>query len=140
IIGTDDPNLTAFRNAGGKMITWHGLADPLIFPQGTVNYVQRVQATMRGARNVDSFYRVFLAPGVGHCAGGNGPVPTDPLGALVKWVQDGQAPATLPAATTDSTGATITRNLCPYPAISRYDGHGDPKSAASYRCTTDRGA
>jgi hypothetical protein len=135
IIGTDDPNLTAFKNAGGKMITWHGLADSLIFPQGTVNYVQRVQATMGGVRDVNAFYRVFLAPGVGHCGTGNGPVPTDPLAAVVNWVEKGKAPATLPAATTDSTGATVTRNLCPYPQVSRYIGHGDPRSAASYRCT-----
>jgi feruloyl esterase len=135
IIGTDDPNLAAFQAAGGKMITWHGLADPLIFPQGTVNYYQRVQAATGGARNVGSFYRLFLAPGAGHCGGGNGPVPTDSLAAVVNWVEKGRAPATLPAATTDSTGATVTRNLCPYPQMARYDGHGDPNSATNYHCT-----
>jgi feruloyl esterase len=136
IIGTDDPNLAAFRNAGGKMVTWHGLADPLIFPQGTVNYYQRVQATLGGATRVADFYRLFLAPGVGHCGGGRGPVPTDPLGAVVNWVEKGQAPATLPSATTGGGGTAITRDLCPYPEIARYDGHSDPDSAASYHCAT----
>jgi len=134
IIGTDDPDLGAFEAAGGKMVTWHGLADQLIFPQGTVNYYQRVQAATGGARNVDSFYRLFPAPGVQHCGGGNGPVPTDPLAAVVNWVEKGEAPATLPAATTDAAGAAVTRNLCAYPQVARYVGHGDRNSAASYRC------
>jgi len=135
IIGTDDPNLSAFEKAGGKMVTFHGLADQLIFPQGTVNYYQRVQAATGGARNVDSFYRLFLAAGVEHCGGGNGPVPIDPLSAVVNWVEKGQAPTTLAAATTDSAGTLITRNLCPYPQTARYDGKGDPDSATSYHCT-----
>jgi len=117
VIGTDNPDLAAFEKAGGKMITWHGLADPLIFPQGTVNYYQRVQAATGGAANVDSFYRLFLAPGVGHCGGGNGPAPTDALGAVANWVETGHAPAVLPAATVTSTGTVITRNLYPYPQV-----------------------
>jgi tannase/feruloyl esterase len=135
IIGTADPDLGAFQRDGGKMVTFHGLADQLIFPQGTVNYYQRVQAATGGARNVDSFYRLFLAPGVAHCGGGDGPAPTDPLSAVVNWVEKGQAPATLPAATTDSSGNAVTRNLCAYPQTARYTGRGDPNSAASYRCT-----
>lgn len=136
IIGTANPNLTAFERAGGKMITWHGLADPLIFPQGTVNYYQRVQATVGGARDTDSFYRLFLAPGVGHCGTtGNGPVPTDALSAVVNWVEHGVAPATLPAAIVDSAGTTITRNLCAYPKLARYNGTGDRDSAANYHCS-----
>lgn len=137
IIGTDNPDLTAFKNAGGKMITWHGQTDPFIFPQGTVNYLERVWSTMGGAQSVNSFYRAFLAPGVGHCGlAGNGPVPTSGgFDAVVNWVEKGQAPATLPAATTDSTGAAVTRNLCPYPQVSKYNGQGNPKSATSYQCT-----
>jgi hypothetical protein len=132
IIGTDDPNLVPFERAGGKMITWHGLADPLIFPQGSVNYYQRVQAVSGGARNVDSFYRLFLAPGVGHCGqSGNGPVPTDALGAVVDWVENGAAPDTLPSATTDGT---VTRGLCAFPKLARYNGTGNPDSAANYHC------
>ncbi|HTJ70787.1 MAG TPA: tannase/feruloyl esterase family alpha/beta hydrolase [Actinospica sp.] len=114
IIGTADPDLGAFEAAGGKMITWHGLADQLIFPQGTVDYYQRVQAATGGARNVSSFYRLFLAPGVQHCGGGNGPAPTDPLSALTTWVEHGKAPATLSASVTTANGAVITRDLHAY--------------------------
>jgi hypothetical protein len=134
VIGTDDPDLSAFRDAGGKMITWHGLADQFIFAQGTVDYRQRVEADMGGARATDRFYRLFLAPGAEHCFGGTGPVPTDPLAAVVDWVEHGHAPDTLPAATTKSDGQTITRNLCRYPLVSHYTGHGDPNSADSYKC------
>ncbi|MCI2424178.1 tannase/feruloyl esterase family alpha/beta hydrolase [Saccharopolyspora sp. K220] len=136
IIGTDDPDLSAFREAGGKMITWQGLADTLIPPQGTIDYRQRVDQVMGGTSRVDSFYRLFLAPGVAHCGGGTGPVPTDALAALVNWVEHGTAPNTLPAAATDATGKTVTRDLCRYPKVASYTGHGDPADAASYRCTT----
>lgn len=115
VIGSDDPDLSAFRAAGGKMITWHGLADQAVFPQGTIEYRQQVEAVMGGARATDDFYRVFLAPGVAHCAGGAGPVPTDPLAALVDWVEHGRAPDTLPAATTDARRPPVAHNLCRYP-------------------------
>ena len=131
IIGTDDPDLSAFRASGGKMITWHGTDDSLIPYQGTVDYRDRVDRAMGGTSKVDRFYRVFLAPGVDHCFGGPGPFPVDPMGALVDWVEKGKAPDTLSAVTPDGTA---TRNLCRYPLTARYDGHGDPNSAASYTC------
>jgi Tannase and feruloyl esterase len=134
VIGTDDPDLSRFAAAGGKLLVWHGLADQLIFPGGTVDYRERVDQALGGTQRVDQFFRLFLAPGVDHCGGGRGPVPSDPLAALVDWVEHGRAPDTLPAATTDPAGGAVTRNLCRYPLVSTYDGHGDPKSAASYRC------
>jgi hypothetical protein len=87
---------------------------------------------MGGSERVNEFYRLFLAPGVEHCGGGKGAAPTNALGALVNWVEKGKAPATLPAATADGSR---TRDLCAYPKVSRYTGHGDPTVAASYRCT-----
>lgn len=140
IIGTDDPDLTAFREAGGKLLTYHGSADQLIPTQGTVDYRLRVQELLGGTDEVDTFYRLFLAPGVGHCGvGGTGPVPTDPLAALTNWVENGKAPDTLPAAVTDAAGRTVTRDLCRYPLISTYSGHGDRRAAGSYRCTAGSG-
>jgi hypothetical protein len=69
---------------------------------------------------------------VEHCGlGGSGAVATDPLGALEKWVERGEESATLPAVSTTS-GTNVTRNLCVYPKISRYKGHGDPAVANSY--------
>ncbi|WP_027927883.1 tannase/feruloyl esterase family alpha/beta hydrolase [Amycolatopsis benzoatilytica] len=130
-IGTSNADLSAFRRAGGKLISYVGTADQLIPPDGTLLYRERVQREMGGARRVNDFYRLFLAPGTPHCQSGPGAAyPVNPLGALVDWVEHGTAPATLPAKS--DTGRT--RDLCPYPQISRYSGHGDPAVAASYRC------
>jgi hypothetical protein len=128
--------LFPFRNAGGKLLSWHGQADELIPTQGSVDYRERVDRLMGGDKRVDDFYRLFLLPGVTHCGGGPGPQPTDALGALVNWVEKGQAPATLAAATTDASGKTIARNVCRYPHVARYTGQGDPAMASSYRCAT----
>jgi hypothetical protein len=134
VIGTNNPDLSAFRDAGGKMITWHGLADQLIFPGGTIDYREQVNTLMGGTEAVDEFYRLFLAPGVYHCGFGPGPMPTDPLNALVKWVETGLTPETLAAETVNTSGETVTRNICKYPLVSRYKGIGDPNSAMSYSC------
>ncbi len=131
IIGTDDPDLSAFRDSGGKLITWHGQVDSLIPYKGTVDYRQRVERALGGASKVDKFYRLFLVPGADHCFFGPGELPVDPLGQLVDWVEKGVAPDTLLGQSVD--GAR-TRNLCKYPLVSRYDGHGDPNNAASFSC------
>jgi Tannase and feruloyl esterase len=137
IIGTDDPDLSKFRTAGGKLLSWQGQADQLVPTQGTVDYRNRVEQLMGGNAQVDDFYRLFLLPGVAHCGGGSGPQPTDPLGALVSWVESGRAPATLATATKDPvTGRTIARNACPYPQVAHYTGHGQISHAASYRCAS----
>lgn len=127
IIGTDNPDLYEFKNAGGKLVHWHGLADQLIFPQGSENYYQRVEARDLSVRD---YYRFFEAPGVEHCGGGTGPAPSNPVDAVVAWVERGVAPDVLPAV---SSSGTITRNLCPYPLVARYLG-GDVNNASSFSC------
>ncbi|MBG6105331.1 hypothetical protein IW249_005745 [Micromonospora vinacea] len=131
VIGTDDPDLSEFARAGGKLLSWHGQADQLVPTQGTVDYRERVNRVSGGNRRVDDFYRLFLLPGVAHCGGGPGPQPTGELDALVDWVEKGQAPATLD---TSSADGSVTRNACRYPQVARFTGHGDPKAAANYRC------
>jgi hypothetical protein len=131
IIGTGNPDLTAFRNAGGKLITWHGDSDQLIPTAGTVDYRRHVDALMGGTEKVDDFYRVFLAPGVAHCGLKGG---VDDLAALTAWVEQGKAPNVLHATLPTANGTTLTRDVCRYPMVSRYTGHGDPASAASFRC------
>lgn len=133
VIGTDNPDLAAFRKSGGKLLTVHGRQDQLIPTEGTVAYRQRVERTMGGAERVDDFYRVFLAPGAAHCALTG---QTDDLGALRAWVEQGKAPATLTATLTNSAGKQVTRDLCAYPKESRYLGHGDPAAADSFRCVS----
>lgn len=136
VIGTDDPNLELFRDNGGKVIVWHGWGDQLISAHGTVDYYQRVRETIGGSEATSEFARLFMAPGVGHCGGGTGPSPYGVLDALLAWVEEGEAPETLPAARRDASG-TITRSrpLCQYPLVARYDGTGSTDDAANFVCS-----
>ncbi|MBV9328921.1 MAG: tannase/feruloyl esterase family alpha/beta hydrolase [Chloroflexi bacterium] len=129
VIGTNDPNLWAFRGHGGKLIIWHGWADQLIFPRGTINYYERLEQVMGGERSTQEFARLFMAPGVGHCGGGAGPNPVDPFSAVVNWVEHHQAPDTLLA-----TNAVESRPLCPYPLEARYTDQGSAMDAANFVC------
>lgn len=135
-IGTSNPDLRKFQRSGGKLLTYVGTSDQLIPPGGTLAYRHKVERKLGGTSRVNSFYRLFLAPGVQHCGGGVGPTPTDPLSALVTWVEKGKAPATLPASTLEDAPVKLSRNLCPLPQESRYQGHGDPRIASSFRCSS----
>lgn len=137
IIGTADPDLSRFKARNGKMITWHGLADPLIQPNGTVDYYRRVSETFD---DVQDFYRYFEAPGVGHCSGGVGAQPVKTLEALVKWVEQGVAPDTLLAMNATLYGdepglgqSLPVRKLCAWPKVQTWNG-GDPAAAESFDC------
>jgi hypothetical protein len=135
---SDDPDLTAFRDHGGKLLLWTGLADPLIPPQGTVAYYRSVVRHMGGLQRTERFARLFLAPGVGHCAGTGtvAPAPRDRMGPLARWVEHGTAPASLLATTVDkATGqVTASRPVCVYPLVARYDGTGDTEDARNFTC------
>src|SRR5579863_180720 len=136
VIGTDNPDLTAFRDHGGKAILWHGWADQLITPEGTIDYYKRVRQQMGGPEKTSKFARLFLAPGVGHCGGGAGPSPYGQLDALLSWVEDGKAPVTLTAASRDRTGAVNrSRPLCQYPLVAKYKGTGSTDDAANFACS-----
>ena len=137
VIGTDNPDLTAFRDRGGKAIVWHGWADQLITAEGTIDYYKRVEQHMGGAGQTSAFIRLFMAPGATHCAGGPGPQPTGQLEALLAWVEDGRAPEALTATRRDPAGAVVrSRPLCPHPLVARYTGTGSTDDAASFVCST----
>jgi hypothetical protein len=135
---SDDPDLTAFRDHGGKLLLWTGLADQLIPPRGTIGYYDSVVRRLGGPQRTNGFARLFLAPGVGHC-GGRGtvaPAPADRMGPLTGWVEHGRAPASLLGTTVDEASGevTATARICAYPRVARYDGHGPTDDARSYRC------
>jgi hypothetical protein len=134
LLNTDDPDLTRLRDSGTKLLTWHGLSDQVIPYQNTVNYRRKVEGIMGGAHAVDQYYRLFLAPGVEHCGGGVGPVPKDPLDALVRWVEHDEPPEYLDAAIVDDGGDLVTKEICLWPAFSEYLGIGDPNRASSWTC------
>jgi pimeloyl-ACP methyl ester carboxylesterase len=134
VIGTDEDNLQAFRKRGGKIVMWHGEADQLIFPRGTVNYYERVLSGNGGLKHVDDFMRLFLAPGVAHCSGGAGPNPVGTLEAVVNWVENGVAPEMILASRTLPSGMLRTRPLCPYPRTATWTGVGSTDDAANFVC------
>ncbi len=142
-INAMSPDLSAFRASGGKLIQYHGLADPVVPPRESIDYYERVQATEDAAKppRVDAsadFYRLFLAPGLYHCQGGPGPNLLDLQGALEKWVEQGVAPETIAATKyrddKPAEGAMMSRPLCPYPKRAHYNGAGDPAAASSFSC------
>ena len=137
VIATDTPDLSAFRDRGGRILMWHGQSDQLIYPGGSIDYYNRVAKQMGGAAKTAAFLRFFLAPGVAHCGGGPGPAPTGQFAALIEWVENGRAPDTLLAVRRDRSGAVVrSRPLCQYPLVARYKGTGSTDDAANFTCGT----
>ena len=130
IYDATDPDLVAFRDDGGKLILWQGLADPAISPVGTIAYYQAVQNYMGGPAQTQEFARLFMLPGVAHCGGGDGPDSFNGLGALVNWVEKGQAPTSFVTSKVVNGTVTQTRPVYQYPLIA-VDTTGGPITEAS---------
>lgn len=141
IINTDDVDLEEIRDNGKKILMWHGAADGAIQVDNSLEYYTSVAAHFgKGKPDFDglqSWFRYFRAPGVGHCGGGVGPQPVDPFEAMVDWVENGVAPDELAAQNTSGGEVTRSRILCPFPQEALYDGAGDPDVAASWSCGGD---
>jgi feruloyl esterase len=150
ILNSSSPDLRAFRAHGGKLLQYHGWGDPAISALSSIDYYRRVQAFLAKDPGVglQDFYRLFLVPGMGHCAGGAGPnkfgnnggatgdPERDVVAALERWVEKGTAPDKIIGTGTaaDDPSKTLTRPLCAYPKVARYKGTGDPNNAASFQC------
>src|SRR5262249_28514690 len=147
-INTDDPDLREFRNSGGKMLMYHGLADVLIMPQGSVRYYNRVVREMGSLKAVQRFYRFFLIPGMTHGLGNgttnptaNPPLPGNASAdgtqqlydVLTRWVEQGVAPTRIDISTTVSPTFPVgkSRPICLFPAKAKFIG-GDINAASSY--------
>ena len=140
VMATDNPNLDGFRKHGGKLVMWHGWSDPGIMPEGSVEYYDQVAKRSGGYEKTGDFARLFMAPGVGHCAGGDGPQPQGLFTAVVNWVEQGQKPESVLASKALPDGATRTRPLCPYPKVAAWTGQGSTDDAANFRCESPSGA
>ncbi|OAA72389.1 Tannase/feruloyl esterase [Cordyceps fumosorosea ARSEF 2679] len=131
VIGTADADLRHLRLSDTKLLSFHGFADELIPPANTVRYYREALAL---DANLTDYYRLFMAPGVMHCGGGQGPNPTAMLHVLERWVENGTAPTRLDAVATAANGTRGERQVCMYPESSRYTG-GDPTLASSFTCS-----
>jgi feruloyl esterase len=148
-LNANTADLEEFKSHGGKLILTHGFADPVVPPLNTVAYYERLIASQaregrhdegerkEGLRRTQEFARLFLAPGVGHCGGGAGPDTFTSLGPVVQWVEQGIAPDQIIASKVKDGVTAFTRPLCPYPALPRYTGAGDPTKASSFACVAD---
>jgi hypothetical protein len=127
-MGSANPALHRFQKSGGKMISWHGLADTTVPPKASRDYYNNV---LKQNANVSDYFRHFEAPGVGHCSGGLGPIPNTALGQLIAWVENGTAPEVLDAA---SVTSGLARPLCQYPESEQVYLGGNATSAAAFAC------
>jgi feruloyl esterase len=158
VLNANSSDLGRFREHGGKLIMYHGWADPLIPSPSSINYFNALvgndghefdhgfqQASFAGdgspsLRRTQSYARLFMVPGMYHCSGGPGPNTFDALTPLVTWVETGVAPETILATkfVNDTPPAVqMTRPLCVFPKVAKYRGSGSTSIAANFTCITD---
>jgi len=138
ILNATNPDLKAFRQRGGKLLQYHGWNDQLITPLNSIDYYESVVAFAGGGadalKDVQSFYRLFMAPGMAHCGGGTGPNAFDMQAVLERWVEQNIPPERIVATRAINGVVDRARPLCPYPQIAVYKGTGDTNDAASFEC------
>jgi len=131
IVDAVDPDLSAFRASGGKMIHYHHWADTAVPPINSINYYDSVVKTMGP---VDDFYKFYLVPGGFHGAPGVGATNVPWLDTLVSWVENGDAPSELTAERVENREVVRTRKICPHPMVGTYSGSGPTDSVESFVC------
>jgi feruloyl esterase len=131
ILNATNPDLTAFKAKGRKLIVYHGWSDPALTALATVRYHEQV--LQRDAAAAD-YFRLFMMPGVLHCNGGPGPDVVDWPAAIDDWVENNKAPARLIARKVVKGATTRTRPLCAYPQKAEYKGSGSTDDEANFVC------
>lgn len=154
-LNSTDPDLRRFRAHRGKIIHYHGWDDAAVAARNSIDYWGQVEARMKtfdpgfSRADMNNFYRLFMAPGMSHCAGGPGATAFgnlfrgsamdadhDVMLAMERWVEDGVAPERIVAQHL-SEGVRdpyFERPLCVYPKLPKYNGAGDSKVAANWSC------
>ena len=116
------------------MIAYHGWSDAQISPLNATQYHGRVVEAVGSVDAVHDSYRLFMAPGMGHCGGGEGPSVFDKMTPLEAWVEQGEAPDSIVASRLRDGIVDRTRQLCPYPRTAVYTGSGSTDDAENFVC------
>lgn len=131
-----NPDLSAYRAHGGKLLIYHGWTDGgsggAISPLNTINYYESVLAKMGPSQQ--DWLRLFMVPGMAHCGGGPGPNQVNWMAALERWRESGIAPDRLIASRVSDNHVNMTRPLCPYPQVAYYSGVGSTNDASNFAC------
>ncbi len=131
-LNATDPDLSAFRERGGKLLIYNGWSDPA---QTNLEFIDYYEEVLSLDETAGDDVRMFLMPGVEHCFGGPGPSWVNFLQEIDDWVESGDAPDEIVAYWLDeSMQPAGSRPVCAYPEVARYDGEGDPRDASSFSC------
>jgi feruloyl esterase len=136
ILDSNNFNLKPFFDRGGKLLMWHGWADPQVTPQNSTIYYGNVLKTV-GAQAERSI-ALFMLPGVYHCQGGPGPDRWERMAALERWVERGEKPTRIVASHQTSGTVDRTRPLCPFGQVAKYNGSGSIDDEANFACVADK--
>jgi feruloyl esterase len=129
-----NPDLTQFAEHGGKLLIYHGWADQQVAPVASVDFYKSVVNISGDPAQAPGWVRLFMAPGMAHCAGGEGPNTFDELSSMEQWVEKGKAPDQMIASHSTNGKIDRTRPLCPYPQVARYQGAGSQDEAKNFVC------
>jgi feruloyl esterase len=139
MVNANDVDLKPFKARNGKLVMYHGWSDGDVPPEDGVRYYEAVQHAMGGPEKTTDFFRLFMVPGMAHCAGGPGPNTFDAVGALDKWVETGKPPEKIVASHVTNGATDRTRPLCPYPQVARWKGAGSTDDATNFACVIPPG-
>lgn len=144
-VDSDDPDLRPMRDNGAKLIVYHGWSDPDISPVASINYFESVVGVIAddirapnfasAMSSTQDFFRLFMVPGMAHCAGGPGPDRFDALSALENWVENDVAPESMIASKIIDGEVVRSRPLCVFPKVATYQGSGSTDEAENFSCT-----
>jgi feruloyl esterase len=135
LLASNNFDLKPFFDRGGKLLMYHGWADPQVTPQNSIIFYINVLKIV--GKSAENSIALFMLPGVSHCGGGPGPDTFDKMAAISQWVEQGQKPARIVASHLTGGKVDRTRPLCPFGQVAKYKGTGDTNEAANFLCAAE---